>query len=686
MISLADAPADDRVVSPVPDYAGPPPEDEEPRRASKKVKKVKDKDKDFDRAAEIPSMSLVSRVRRVQDGCIEDYSGAKYVVWSIKGCDVLEDQFVNGWNALLNSIEYPIQILIRQHSPDYSDIRSSLLSSRPDGMREGWINEVGNSLLDYLKELENDESVVTRQWYVIGREDRSSELSSVIVQSGFDAVRLDDEQLGLLYQACVSGMRYRHVQDLYQMKEFPSELELNQRHAAVYEVKKWPRRVSPLFLEKLLKGVPEMDISLWIWPVSMRESHSRLQMQRSRFEGSKLASEQKGRLVPPEVLLAISDVSRIADGVERGVSRLFRRTMAVAVYGRDRDRLKDAEEKLKGYFRASLSSVEKLKFRQSQGFSCLMPVLRKSLGDMDLTDSDTMLRLFPFGPRDLDTREGTLLGRDMRSNTMVFVDPFSPDAMNGHMVVMARSGAGKSFFTKLRVEREALRNVPVYLIDPEGEYGVITRALGGEVFVPGAKGHGLNPFVVGRTDESDLAKRISSLCSLVGVMLEGTADQDMKAVIDRSLTMFYAHEWSANPTGRLGGGHAGVPRVPDDRGGQGFRRGPAGPPALPLRHRVLPVPDAGGCPGPVDQRGPGHEFQPQEPAVPAEARGHLHLRRGGVGAGGHQSPSPASRRRRVLDRAEHPLGRGGAAHHRQAGQEVLAGPDDHNPGRPGFPG
>ena len=202
---------------------------------------------------------------------------------------------------------------------------------------------------------------------------------------------------------------------------------------------------------------------------------------------------------------------------------------------------------------------------------------------------------FRSGPKDMDKREGTLLGMDLRSRTTVFTDIFSPEAMNGHMVVMARSGAGKSYFTKLRVLREALRGIPVYLIDPEGEYGVITRALGGVVFVPGSPGYGLNPFVVGYTEEGDLTKRVSSLCSLIGVMLEGDVDQDLKAVIDRCLTGFYAKELRESDGTRVLGPRWDecVPRVLGVGGGEGVRGQALVACNGFFRYRVGQVPHAG---------------------------------------------------------------------------------------------
>ena len=505
----------------------------------------------------VPPLSYLTQVRRVHDGAVEDFQGVRYAVWAVEGCDSDNMAVMSGWLLMLNSIEYPIQMMVRQHAPDFSEVRRKLLEVRPAHMRAGMINDVGNSMLDYLSELESGGRVVSREWYIVAHESRSMELGSVMGQSGFEITRLGDEDLGLLVEACVSGMGFGHQQDMYQLREERKDLELNYRYMAVYQVEKWPRRMSTLFLEQLMRMGEELDISIWLWPVSQRESHSTLQMQRSRFEGARISAEQKGKLVSPAVELAIGDASRIADEIERGVSRLFRRTMTVAVYGRDRQALKEIGEKVSGHFRARLSSIRLLRLQQGKGMASLMPALRRGVGELNLTDSGTMQRMFPFGPQDLDKREGTLLAMDLRSRTPVMYDPFSPAAMNAHMVVLAMSGAGKSFFTKVRVVRESQYGVPVYLIDPEGEYGVITRALGGEVFVPGSPGHGLNPFVIGYSNEGDLAKRITSLGSLVAVMLEGQVDQRLKASIDACLMGFYRSELREKRGGILGRGGMG---------------------------------------------------------------------------------------------------------------------------------
>ena len=490
------------------------------------------------------SLSEVTKVRRVVDGCIEDTSGQRWGVWEVGGCDVGEARFYFGWSQVLNSIEYPVQVLIRQHSPDYRQVRRDMYSARPDRLKheDSRIAGVADSVLDYLEYLEGDRNVVERRWYMIASDTRSSEFRATLGQSGFSVERLGDDELRELYLSCTAGLGLTQEPAGYQLRDSSGHFQLNHRDGAVYEVNRWPRRISHKFLEELLRLGEEMDVSMWIGPMSKRESNSHLQMQLSRFQGARLAALQKGKMVNPEVEMAIEDLGRISDGVERGTNRLFRRGMALCVYGRDQRRLREISETVESYFRSSMAGLRLLKYRQARSFHLVMPVCRQGPGGVDMTDGETMVRMFPFGPPDLDDREGVLLGLDERSKTPVFVDAFSPRSLNGHMTIMARSGAGKSFSVKIRVLRESTRDVPVYIVDPEGEFGVLAEELGGEIFVPGAEGYGLNPFIYQYSTDTELVNRVSGLGALVEVMLGGEVDQTLRATIDRCLMGFYRGE------------------------------------------------------------------------------------------------------------------------------------------------
>ena len=309
----------------------------------------------------------------------------------------------------------------------------------------------------------------------------------------------------------------------------------------MYELFRWPRSIDLMFLERLFQTGEELDVSLWVWPLSGRESHSRPVMQKSRAEGARRHAAERGRMAPPDVEATIEDVSRLLREVEKGVARLYRITMTVGAYGRHPEDLKRASDKVVGHFRSRMAGIRALKLRQEGGFKALMPTLRPGVGEQYLTDTGAMLRLFPFSPPDMYKGEGTLFGMDLRSRSPVLYDAFQY-GMNAHHVVMARSGAGKSFYVKLRMLRDVAQSIPYYVIDPDGEYGTMVETLGGRVLVPGRPGHGLNPFAIRFTGWGDLMLRVGGLVSLVEVMLQGEVDQDRKAVIDKCLVGFYGSE------------------------------------------------------------------------------------------------------------------------------------------------
>ena len=141
---------------------------------------------------------------------------------------------------------------------------------------------------------------------------------------------------------------------------------------------------------------------------------------------------------------------------------------------------------------------------------------------------------------ELDTRSGTLYGIDLRACSPIVYDPWDGTHLNGNTAVLARSGAGKSFATKLGVLRGLTRGVTAYVIDPEGEYADMARAAGGRVLSPGVPGQGMNPFVIERGDSEELLQRIGSLRRLIEVMVGESLGAARRASLDHSLAGYYA--------------------------------------------------------------------------------------------------------------------------------------------------
>ena len=491
----------------------------------------------------IPVLNRLTMIRHVDEieNVIVDWAWKKYAVWEVQGVESGSETVLNGWMTFLNTIEHPVQLLVRQHRPAMGHVRSYYMGLRPESMMHGRIAQVANSLVAFLEGTQRSSNIVWRRYYVICDADYEAEINSQLVQGGFSINRLVGTGLWEFYSGCASGMGAGHQRDSYQAVVRRNYVEFNERYGQFYDVYKWPRSIDLMFVEKLFQSGEELDLSLWIWPMGGRESHSRLIMQKSRAEGSRLYAAERGKMIPPDVEATIEDVSRLLREVEKGVARLYRVTMTVGVYGRTQADLKRAAFKVVGHYRARMSAARVLTYRHDQGFRAVLPACRRGVGEQYVTDTQTMMRLFPFSPPDMYKGSGTLFGLDIRSRSPVLFDPFA-FGMNAHQVIMARSGAGKSFYVKLRAVREVARSIPYYVIDPDGEYGTLAGALGGTVLVPGRPGHGLNPFGVKFTGYGDLMLRVGGLASLIDVMLQGEVDQNRKAMIDRCLVGFYGYE------------------------------------------------------------------------------------------------------------------------------------------------
>ncbi|MDR0975346.1 MAG: ATP-binding protein [Christensenellaceae bacterium] len=110
--------------------------------------------------------------------------------------------------------------------------------------------------------------------------------------------------------------------------------------------------------------------------------------------------------------------------------------------------------------------------------------------------TSALAAVFPFISDKVQDPQGIFIG----SNTSpVFVDFFRRDNMrvNSNMIVIGKSGSGKSFATKMMLTNLAADNARVFICDPEKEYTNLAKNLAGQSIDVGNAGAGrFNPFHV----------------------------------------------------------------------------------------------------------------------------------------------------------------------------------------------
>ena len=127
----------------------------------------------------------------------------------------------------------------------------------------------------------------------------------------------------------------------------------------------------------------------------------------------------------PEAEIALEDVTRLRDEVQRGRERLFHASLSVTLHAKDENALKEMTQRAKGHFAATLGKLDNLAFRQREGILSTLPLGLNAVAEWRTLDTSSLARLFPFSPPDLDTRRGTLYGIDMRACSPVLYDPWT---------------------------------------------------------------------------------------------------------------------------------------------------------------------------------------------------------------------------------------------------------------------
>ena len=110
--------------------------------------------------------------------------------------------------------------------------------------------------------------------------------------------------------------------------------------------------------------------------------------------------------------------------------------------------------------------------------------------------SSSAAACFPFVSNAVIDERGLYLGEN---NLPVFLDFFKRDGdyLNSNMIIIGKSGSGKSYAAKTLLSHLASCNTKIYCLDPESEYGKLTEALGGKVLDVASAKHGkINPFHV----------------------------------------------------------------------------------------------------------------------------------------------------------------------------------------------
>ncbi|HEY4488832.1 MAG TPA: DUF87 domain-containing protein [Candidatus Paceibacterota bacterium] len=321
------------------------------------------------------------------------------------------------------------------------------------------------------------------------------------------------------------------------------ELDLGEKIARTFFVISYPRFLTTGWFAPIINIDKVLDISIFIHPMDTNEMLRKFQKKVAEVQSQIATREQKGMVRDPMLDTAYSDLEQLRDSLQQAQERIFEVGLYLTIYGATREDIDKVESEVRSILESRLVYIRPALFQQEQGFRSVLPIATDELEVHTKLNSAPLSSIFPFISFDLTSDRGILYGINRHNSSLILFDRFSLENYNS--VTFAKSGAGKSYTTKLEILRSLMFDTEVIIIDPEREYEYLAEMVGGRYFnISLSSEHHINPFdlPIPREDENPadvLRNNIITLVGLFRIMLGGlTPEED--AIIDKALTETYA--------------------------------------------------------------------------------------------------------------------------------------------------
>lgn len=303
----------------------------------------------------------------------------------------------------------------------------------------------------------------------------------------------------------------------------------------------YPRFVGANWLAPLINFDHTLEVSMFVYPVEVKGILDDLKRKIAEMEATISQDIQHGKVVDPGVQIALDDAREIQEQLAKGAERFFQFGLYVTIPADTLEELNSVTKQLESTLGSLLIVSKHATLQMEDGFKTTLPTGQDHIIITRNMDTTSLATTFPFTSSELTANAGILYGINEHNGSLIIFDRFSLE--NANSVILAKSGSGKSYMTKLEALRSLMFDTEVIIIDPEEEYKTLCQTIGGEyVSFSMTSQAKINPFDLSgvvEEDEHELGNKIGlSLHRLLKVMM-GNLSPSEEAILDRALLLTY---------------------------------------------------------------------------------------------------------------------------------------------------
>lgn len=331
-------------------------------------------------------------------------------------------------------------------------------------------------------------------------------------------------------------------------------IKIGSKYVRSFMINGYPSILYVTWLDDLYNFDGDIDTTLHIVPSDERGALDQLTAKITQFQAQVDIESKKGNI---RNLTRYNDQiqSLIAQrrALEQNYENLYYVQIAANLYADTKEDLDKQTEMLVNKLKGRRINIEPMYLTQEDSYRTALPIGQSFVKDKFRNfNSGALCSCFPFYNSEISHKNGTLIGINAETATPIFIDFYDRSVLNNSNVsVFGQSGSGKTFFVSLLTLRSTLRGIKTVIIDPEGDYKKICRAIGGVSFtISNDAKLGINPFDVDMEDEVDdfgrptgkqlvnVRVKVGDLVNLIAVMVGGF-DRDVESVVSHVLSATY---------------------------------------------------------------------------------------------------------------------------------------------------
>ena len=317
-----------------------------------------------------------------------------------------------------------------------------------------------------------------------------------------------------------------------------------------YYTQSYPSYIEALWTRDLMSFHGKRDMSFFIYPEDDAAIQGMLKQKATQLKAEISNAMQKWITLDTEMEQQYKDVEMIRQKLTTREERYFETWFYINLYDEDEQKLKENGKKLEQKIAWYGIRFKTANQRMDEWFTCGLPICMDELWIARSAVTSSLAGSFPFIANDLVSETGILYGMNMHTGGLVIFDRFNSTLPNMNSVILATSGAWKSFTVKLEAIRYLYNGIDVIVIDPENEYKWLAEKVGWSyINVATSSQQFINPFdLPPKIEDVDYGKwdlLRSQIMNLIGLveLLIGDLLPEEEALLDKALQSAYSLKW-----------------------------------------------------------------------------------------------------------------------------------------------